>query len=62
MSENIKSFLFGFTNAFRPIDYSEVKDLGKMSKQINDKISINRRLTIGKINEITKKSGITKSF
>lgn len=62
MSENIKSFLFGFTNAFRPIDYSETKNLGEMSKRIGDKVSIRRGFTIGKINEITKKSSVTKSF
>lgn len=61
MSENIKSFLVGCTNAFKPIDYSEMKKIGEVSKHINDKISINRGLTVGKINEIITKQSISES-
>ena len=56
MSEQIKAFIFGFTNAFQPINYSQNEDVGKISKRINNRITANRGLTIGKIDEVTKKS------
>ena len=62
MSEKINIFLMGFTNAFKPLNYTETKKLGKISKQIHQKINANRELTIGKINEITEKKSITAEY
>jgi len=56
MSEQLKAMIFGFTNAFQPINYSQNESVGKISKRINDKITVNRGLTIGEIDKITKKS------
>ncbi|NQY21921.1 MAG: hypothetical protein HRT40_11570 [Campylobacteraceae bacterium] len=62
MSSKINTFLMGFTNAFRPLIYTETKKLGNISKQVNQKINANRELTIGKINEITEKKSITAEY
>ena len=62
MSENVKSFLFGFTNAFKPVDYSQINSIGRVSRRINNKISTNRGYTVGKINEITEKSSARRSL
>ena len=62
MSERITIFLMGFTNAFKPLNYTETKKLGTISKQIHNKIYDNRKLTIGKINEISKKKSISAEY
>jgi len=55
MNDKIQAFLLGFTNAFRPVDYSEIYGVGEISKRIDRKILKHRKLTRGKINEITAK-------
>jgi hypothetical protein len=62
MSEKITSFLMGFTNAFKPLNYTQTKKLGTISKNIHNKIYNNRELTIGKINEISKKKSISTEY
>jgi hypothetical protein len=62
MSEKINIFLTGFTNAFKPLNYTDTKKPGKISEQIHEKINANRKLTIGKINKITEKKSITTKY
>ena len=62
MSEKINIFLMGFTNAFKPLNYTNTKKLGQISKEIHHKINVNRELTIGKINEITAKKSIESEY
>ena len=52
MSRQLRAFIVGFTNAFRPVDYSNTHKYGQTAKRINNKIIINRRSTLGKINEV----------
>lgn len=37
LSTRVKAFILGFTNAFTPIDYSEMNKLGDIQKRINKK-------------------------
>ncbi|WP_373033980.1 hypothetical protein [Sulfurovum sp.] len=62
MSDKLRAFVLGFTNAFTPIDYSELNKVGDISKRINNKTAKNRKLTSEKINKITTKSGQRESF
>ena len=55
MSRQVKAFILGFTNAFRPVKYSDAREFGDIANNINRKFEKNRRVTIGKIDEITKK-------
>ena len=52
----------GFTNAFKPLNYTNAKKLGQISTDIHRKINVNRELTIGKINEITEKKSLTSAY
>lgn len=62
MSEKLKAFVFGFTNAFTPVDYSEINRIGDITNRIDRKMKPNRRLTREKIDEITAQSGQSKSI
>ena len=62
MSEKINIFLMGFTNAFKPLNYTETKKIGQISKKINKRIKNNREITLGKINEISTKKSITAEY
>lgn len=59
MSDKLRAFVLGFTNAFTPIDYSEMNKIGNISKRIDRKMTISRRLTR---DEITAESGQSKSI
>ena len=62
MSERITIFLMGFTNAFKPLNYTETKKIGQISNNINEKINENREFTLGKINKISTKKSITAEY
>lgn len=60
MSEKLRAFVFGFTNAFTPVDYSEINKIGEISRRINTKMNPHRRFTREQIDEITAQSGKSK--
>ena len=62
MSDRLRAFVLGFTNAFTPIDYSEMNKIGEISKRIDRKMTSHRRLTREKVNEITAQSSQSKSI
>jgi hypothetical protein len=62
MSDRLRAFMLGFTNAFTPIDYSEMNKIGDISKRIDRKMTTHRRLTRDKIDEITAQSSQSKSI
>ncbi|MCX6072930.1 MAG: hypothetical protein NTY39_01245 [Campylobacterales bacterium] len=62
MSDKLKALIFGFTNAFTPIDYSQMNKLGDISNKIDRKMTTHRKFTRDKIDEITAQSNQSKSF
>lgn len=60
MSEKLRAFVFGFTNAFTPVDYSEINKLGDIANRIDRKMKPQRRFTREQIDEITTQSGKSK--
>lgn len=62
MSDRLRAFMLGFTNAFTPIDYLEMNKIGDISKRIDRKMITHRRLTRDKIDEITAQSSQSKSI
>ena len=62
MSKELKMIFFGFSNAFRPVDYSRYEKLGSVSKRIHKKVMVNREITLGKINEVTEKSSASEIY
>ena len=62
MGREIRAFLIGFTNAFRPVNYANTDDLGIISKRINHKIMISRSETLGKINKITAQTSRSETY
>jgi len=62
MSRQVKAFILGFTNAFRPVRYSDACEFGDIANSINKRFEKNRRETIGKIDKSTKKNKETVSY
>ncbi|MBK2258983.1 hypothetical protein [Francisella philomiragia] len=62
MSNKINSFIFGFVNAFRPVDYSHNKRYGSIANNVRNKINTNVESTRVEINKISKEEGISISY